>query len=88
MAILAPIRPAPVDAADVTSAFRLGWAIAELRGRYRPAVPHVEDQPTATRPDNALRLAAERTPAEQRFELFRVVRGLSGVLELDFADGP
>jgi len=81
-------RPPPADAAEVTSAFRLGWAIAELRGRYRPTVGHVETGPTSRRADNALPLAAERTPVEQRIELFMVVRGLSAALGLDFPDGP
>jgi len=75
------------DAAQVTSAFRLGWAIAELRGRYRPTVEHVERGASSRRADNALPLAAERTTIEQRIELFMVVRGLSHTLELDFPDG-
>jgi hypothetical protein len=86
--VLAPLRPPPADAPEVTSAFRLGWAIAELRGRYRPGIEHVETAPTARRAQNALPLAAERTAVEQRVELFMVVRGLSAALELDFPDGP
>jgi hypothetical protein len=78
-----PVLP---DAADVTAAFRLGWAIAELRGRYRPAVAHVAESPPSRQVDNALPLAAERTPAEQRLELFMVVNGLSDALGLDFPD--
>ena len=84
----ATARPTPADAADVTSAFRLGWAIAELRGLYRPGVEHVEPAPTSRRTGNALPLAAERTALEQKTELFTVLRGLSGALGLDFPDGP
>ncbi len=88
MSALAIRRPPPADAPDVTEAFRLGWAIAELRGRYRPGIEHVETAPTARRADNALPLAAERTAVEQRYELFMVVKGLSASLGLDFPDGP
>jgi hypothetical protein len=87
MTVPTTIRPVPADAAEVILGFRLGWAIAELRGRYRPTVAHVEDAPPCREVDNALPLAAERTPAELRFELFTAVRGLSKSLELDFPDG-
>jgi hypothetical protein len=88
MPVPATNTPPPTDADDAMRAFRLGWAIAELRGRYRPTVSHVEDSPPSRRADNALPLAAERTPAEQRLEVFTVVHGLSAALGLDFADGP
>jgi hypothetical protein len=86
MPVLVTPRPPPPDADQVIDAFRLGWAIAELRGRHRPAVAHVEDGQPSVGVDNALPLAAERTPAEQRLELFTVVRGLSGPLGLDAPD--
>lgn len=82
------MRPVPADATEVNDAFRFGWAIAELRGRYRPAVEHVEDGPPSPGTDNALPLAAERTPAEQRLELFTAVCGLSDALGLNFAERP
>jgi hypothetical protein len=82
----------PADDVDsVRSAFRLGWAIAELRGRYRPDLidnPIPDPGPAIGRPDHALPLANERTPIEQRVEIVHVVNGLSGELGLDFpADG-
>jgi hypothetical protein len=79
------------DADSVRSAFRLGWAIAELRGRYRPDLidnPVPDPGPAVAGPDHALPLANERTPVEQRVEIVHAVNGLSGALGLDFpADG-
>ncbi len=78
----------PADDADaVRSAFRLGWAIAELRGCYRPDLidnPLPDPGPTIVRPDRELPLANERTVVEQRTELIVAVKGLSGMLGLDF----
>jgi hypothetical protein len=78
----------PADDADsVRSAFRLGWAVAELRGRHRPDLiedPIPDPGPTIQRPDHALPLANERSPAEQRLEVIHAVNGLSGALGLDF----
>jgi hypothetical protein len=80
----------PDDADGVRKAFRLGWAIAELRGRYRPDLidkPVPDPGPAIARPDHALPLANERTPVEQRVEIVHVVYGLSGALGLDFTAG-
>jgi hypothetical protein len=78
----------PADDADaVRSAFRLGWAIAELRGCYRPdliANPLPDPGPGILRPDHELPLANERPVVEQRTELVVAVKGLSAVLGLDF----
>ena len=66
------------DADSVIAAFRFGWAIAELRGRYRPAVSHAEEEigtPGLLRKENALPLATERSDKEQRIEVMRVVEG-------------
>jgi hypothetical protein len=79
----------PADDADaVRSAFRLGWAIAELRGCYRPDLidnPLPDRGPAIVRPDHELPLANERPLAEQRTELIVAVKGLSRALGLDFA---
>ncbi len=78
----------PADDADaVRSAFRLGWAIVELRGCYRPDLtehPLPDPGPTIVRPDHELPLANERPVVEQRAELVVAVNGLSGLLGLDF----
>jgi hypothetical protein len=79
-------RP-PDDVDAVRSAFRLGWAIAELRGCYRPDLienPRPDPGPAILRPDHELPLANERTVTEQRAELVGAVKGLSDALGLDF----
>lgn len=55
----------PKDAATVVSALRLGWCMAEVRGRNRPDAPAgpVVEPP---RTGHALPLQVERTPAELR----------------------
>lgn len=77
----------PNDIDHVRAAFRLGWAIAELRGRYRPDVRarelDVEHAPIA-RTGHALPLGNERTTKEQRIEVIRVLEGLSEQLEISF----
>jgi hypothetical protein len=77
----------PDDADSVRSAFRLGWAIAELRGCYRPDLiddPLPDRGPAIARPHHELPLANERPVVEQRTELVVAVKGLSGGLGLDF----
>lgn len=77
----------PNDVEDVRAAFRLGWAIAELRGRYRPdfraGESGVQQAPIA-RTGHALPLANERTSKEQRIEVIHVLEGLSEQLEATF----
>ena len=92
VAMEAAATPPPTQDADtVIAAFRFGWAIAELRGRYRPDVGHAEEQvgtPGLQRKEHALPLSTERSPAEQRIEVMRVVEGLSDRLALTFpSDG-
>ena len=75
----------PEDADSVRRAFHLGWAIAELRGRYRPDLsdnPTPDAGPVIGRLDHALPLANERTPGEHRVELY-----LQGVLWRDMIRG-
>ena len=84
---VAAIPPPTQDADTVIAAFRFGWAIAELRGRYRPDVSHAEEQigtPGLQRKQHALPLATERSSKEQRIEVMRVVEGLSDRLALTF----
>jgi len=75
--------PAPEDAADVLSVLRLGWYVAEVRGRSRPGgpVPPAESLPNRT--DHALPLRIERTPEELRTEAQAVIRELAADLEVD-----
>jgi len=75
------------DLDKVRYAFRLGWAIAELRGRYRQDRFGQRDpghETVFTRNGFELPLAAERSPAEIRKELVEAVQDLCGVV--DFSD--
>jgi hypothetical protein len=57
----------PQDAAAVVSALRLGWCVAEVRGRNRlRPLPGAGAEPP--RPGHALPLQIERTPTELRIE--------------------
>lgn len=82
--------PAPNDIDDVRSAFRLGWGVAELRGRYRPDLfdqPEPGAPPPFGRKDHALPLANERKSREIRIEVFEAVAGLNKALGLDLQVG-
>lgn len=74
---------APEDSADVLSALRLGWYMAEVRGRNRPGgpVPPAESRPS--RQGHVLPLRMERTPEELRIEAHAVVRKLAHDLGVD-----
>jgi hypothetical protein len=81
-----PQEEQPLDLAKVRYAFRLGWAVAELRGRYRPDRYGQRDPghpPVFTRNGYGLPLANERSPAEIRKELVDTVEDLSGAIELN-----
>lgn len=66
------------------SALRLGWAIAETRGRLRLG-PTLEDESQGSRhPGRALPLGSERTWQEQTIETQRVASALAEGLALDF----
>src|SRR6266542_2129893 len=77
--------PALADKDGVIGAFRLGWAMAEFRGRIQlgpddPAAPQVAE---AARTQNALPLSAERKLGEQLIETRQVLASLAGQLEVD-----
>ena len=74
---------APEDSVEVLSALRLGWYVAEVRGRNRPGglVPPAESLPDWQ--GYALPLRMERTSAESRIEAQVVVRKLAGDLGVD-----
>jgi hypothetical protein len=77
------------DADDVLSAIRLGWAMAETRGRNRPDAPPGESAGLPKGSDHALPLRIERTPTELRIEAQVLVVGLAKHLRVDAAaDGP
>jgi hypothetical protein len=74
---------APADTADVLSALRLGWSLAEVRGRNRPGGPVPPADSLPNRTGHVLPLRIERTPEELRIEAQAVVRKLAGDLKVD-----
>jgi hypothetical protein len=56
----------PDDAGTVLTAIRLGWSIAEVRGRNRPDAPPGARARLPGQPGHALPLRVEQTPAELR----------------------
>lgn len=76
----------PADLEAARYAFRLGWAIAELRGRYRPDRHNWRPPgsgPAFKRGAFQLPMASERSPAEIRLELVDTLEDLSQALKLD-----
>jgi hypothetical protein len=72
----------PGDAAAVVSALRLGWCMAEVRGRNRPdPPPGAGVEPP--RPGHALPLQIERTPDELRIEAETLLIVLAAKLGVD-----
>jgi hypothetical protein len=75
--------PPPEDAAQVLRAVRLGWAVAEVRGRNRPDAPPGSRAEIPGPPSRALRLADEQTPLELRLKAQSVLQGLARDLGVD-----
>ncbi len=73
------------DADDVLAAIRLGWGMAETRGRNRPDAPPGEAALLPANDDHALPLRVERTPTELRIEAQALVAGLAKQLHVDAA---
>lgn len=73
----------PADQADVITALRLGWLMAEVRGRARPDSPaHILLSPMA-RGHWAPPLASERSPAEREVESQHALQAVAGQLNVD-----
>ena len=77
----------PGDTESVMTALRLGWQVAELRGRFWHQVnarePVRPDSPALTK-EHALPLEDERTPLERLYETESIVSALAGQVGLDF----
>jgi len=71
------------DAHDVLAALRLGWSVAEMRGRNRPDGPPGEVIGMPDRVDHPLRI--ERGKTELRIEIQSVVAELAQELRVDDA---
>ncbi len=77
---------APDDAKRVMSALRLGWYLAEVRGRNRPGGPPGSTARMPRPDDHALPLHVERSPAELRIEAQSVTAALARELKVDRAE--
>jgi hypothetical protein len=75
--------PTPDDALEVICALRLGWYIAEVRGRNWPAGPQPPGDELPRGGNHSLPLRTERTAAELRAEAQAVLCKLSGELQVD-----
>jgi hypothetical protein len=75
--------PAPEDAPGVVNALRLGWYMAEVRGRTRPAGPQPPGDQLPSRQNHVLPLRIERTATELRIEAQTILHKLSGDLSVD-----
>src|SRR5260370_37373059 len=73
------------DADDVLSALRLGWSVAEMRGRNRPDGPPGEVVGMPDHVDHLLPLRIERGKTELRIEIQSVVAELAQELCVDDA---
>lgn len=73
----------PDDSTEVLKALRLGWYLAEVRGRNWPNGPQASSDAL---PGNALPLHFERTAAELRIEAEAVLQQLSTDLGVDGVD--
>ncbi|MGA8372075.1 MAG: hypothetical protein WB765_18230 [Acidimicrobiales bacterium] len=74
---LKEIMPSPADSDDVISALRLGWYVAEVRGRNRPDAPRPEIGVPATGQDHFLPLRNERRGEDLRTEAQVVMSALA-----------
>jgi hypothetical protein len=73
------------DADQVLAALRLGWSVAEMRGRNRPDGPSGEVTGMPDRVDCPLPLRIERGTTELRIEIQSVVAELARQLHVDQA---
>lgn len=73
----------PSDTDQVLSAVRLGWYVAEVRGRNRPNGPPGTGTKMPDHLDHALPLRTERSPTELRIEAQQVLAALARKLQVD-----
>src|SRR5262252_8770822 len=73
----------PDDAGRVLTAIRLGWSIAEVRGRNRPDAPPGARARLPGPPGRALPLHVEQTSVELRIEAQAVLAAMARELGVD-----
>jgi hypothetical protein len=76
------------DAFDVLCALRLGWGVAEFRGRNRPGGPVNGIVSMPANSEHALPLRIERSPTELRIEVQYVVATLAEDLHIGVTGEP
>lgn len=76
---------APGDVDLVQSAIRLGWYVAEVRGRNRPNARPGASLPLPPNRDHYLPLRVERSPREQRIQAQAALTALATKLKVDVA---
>jgi hypothetical protein len=76
----------PEDADKVLAALKLGWSIAEARGRNRPDAPPGAKATLPGPPGHALPLHVEQTPTELRIEAQAVLGVMARALGVDDGD--
>lgn len=69
--------------ATVVDALRLGWAVAEVRGRHWPHGPRPRSTPLPLRPDLVLPLRSQRVGSASRQEAVASLITLVGRMDLD-----
>src|SRR6516165_5931431 len=77
----------PEDSGRVLTAIRLGWYLAEVRGRNRPDAPPGARAGLPGPPSHALPLRIEQSPTELRIEAQAVVMAMAGALGVDRGKG-
>lgn len=73
----------PSGTASVVDALRLGWAVAEVRGRHWPQGPRPHATPLPLRPDLVLPLRSQRVGSASRQEAVASLVHLVGRMGLD-----
>ena len=74
---------APPDTSQVLMALRLGWCVAEVRGRNRPGSPEPLPDVLPHMADHALPLRTERNSTDRRIEAQTVLAKLARRLGVD-----
>ena len=84
----AGVAPARQDVVRVRTALRLGWLIAEVRGRARPGGPGAEFVADMARGQWALPLGSERSAAEREVEAEHALAAVAKRLGADWPAQP
>lgn len=82
-----PERKGASDGGNVPGALRLGWQLAEVRGRCRVVVPPEDVEPSLASRQLPLTAAAERTPASATIEATLVLVSVAQRMNVDFEMG-